>query len=157
MARQVERLDGSDLPPTKVLTDEIIVDTSSKQHPPLSVLIARKRDHRNVEDANDHDCHSLKVEEIGDHVRRINDAWFQQSRPLLNAQRTEELRTTFVQGLPPLEAYQYLFTEAEREDLSYDFFLEDWQAFVALREMNEDSHAVMDGACYLNSLANSTT
>jgi hypothetical protein len=133
MARQVERLDGSDLPPTKVLTDEIIVDTSSKQHPPLSVLIARKRDHRNVEDGNDHDCHSLKVEEIGDqHVRRINDAWFQQS-------------------------YQYLFTEAELEDLSYDFFLEDWQAFVALREMNEDSHAVMDGACYLNSLANSTT
>ena len=139
MARQVERLDGgSALPPTKVVTDEV-EGKSSQQHPPLSVLIARKRDIRPTED-----CHSLKVEEIGDHVRRINDVWFQQSRPLLNAQRTEELRTTFVQALPPPEAYQYLFTEAEREDLSYDFFLEDWHAFVALREMNQDAFITFD-------------
>ena len=27
-------------------------------------------------------------------------------------------------------AYQILFTEAEREQLEYDFFLEDWQAWI---------------------------
>lgn len=31
-------------------------------------------------------------------------------------------------------AYQILFTEAEREHLDYDFFMEDWQAWIASEE-----------------------
>jgi hypothetical protein len=148
MARQVERLDGSDLPttPTDEADDRSVGPVS--QHPPLSVLIARKRADNSRNGAIDHHQyhHYLNVEEIGDHVRRINDVWFQQSRPLLNAQRTEELRTTFVQPLPPHEAYRYLFTDAEREDLSYEYFLEDWHAFVTMRELKQDEFITFDVA-----------
>jgi hypothetical protein len=122
MARRVERLDGSDI-------NGMSCEPTSSHHPPLSVLTARKLSIGHSQ---------LDPTDIGDHVRHINDVWFQESRPLLNHQRQEELRTSFVRPLPPQEAYEYLFTETEREDLTYDYFLQDWDAFLKLRHLKEE-------------------
>ena len=71
---------------------------------------------------------------VRDHLHRVNDAWFQTSNPMVTHTREADLRAAFearADGgtLPLKDCYAILFTEAEREHLTYEFFLEDWAAF----------------------------
>lgn len=125
MDRQVERL-GID-PDYQSEKDDVCDGVSS--HPPLNVLVARKIERNGKGNHQNHHHHHLCIDETISHVHRVNDAWFQQSRPLLTRQRREELQSSFVQPLPLSEAYQSLFTDAEREHLTYEYFLEDWNDF----------------------------
>jgi hypothetical protein len=117
MARQVEKLEG--VHSNKDIST--INDDTQQLHPPLNVLLARKGE------GQEHHC--LSMDDVREHVHRVNDVWFQQSHPLLTRQRQQELQMSFAEPLPLQEAYQHLFTEAEREHLTYDLFLEDWQFF----------------------------
>jgi SAM-dependent methyltransferase len=87
----------------------------------LNVLIARKQGPHAV---LDHDT-------LVRHVHTTNDLWFQEHHPLVTGARMEQLQAAFGEQEIPLEqAYGVLFTDAEREHLEYDGFLEDWQAFL---------------------------
>jgi len=71
---------------------------------------------------------------VRDHLHRVNDAWFQTSNPMVTHTREADLRAAFearADGgtLPLKDCYAILFTDAEREHLTYEFFLEDWAAF----------------------------
>lgn len=132
MTRQVEKLDTTI--PFQINESNVggsHETQAASPHPPLNVLIARKSE----QEVN----HSLSLLEARNHVHRVNDAWFQQSRPLLTRQRHELLRSSFAKPLSVEEAYKHLFTDAEREHLPYDFFLEDWQAFCEQRKLAVDS------------------
>eukprot|EP00533_Pseudo-nitzschia_delicatissima_P012599 CAMPEP_0197266580 /NCGR_PEP_ID=MMETSP1432-20130617/3089_1 /TAXON_ID=44447 /ORGANISM="Pseudo-nitzschia delicatissima, Strain UNC1205" /LENGTH=156 /DNA_ID=CAMNT_0042731467 /DNA_START=118 /DNA_END=588 /DNA_ORIENTATION=- len=94
---------------------------------PLNVLIARKLPEIGAS--------SLVFETVVQHVQEINDRWFQDEQPLLTKERIEQLKASFF-GIEKLskrlsleEAYGVMFTEAEREHLTYEYFLEDWEAF----------------------------
>jgi SAM-dependent methyltransferase len=88
----------------------------------LNVLIARKQ---GPHAALDHDT-------LVRHIHTTNDLWFQEHHPLVTGARIEQLQAAFCDQEMPLEqAYAtVLFTDAEREHLDYDGFLEDWQAFL---------------------------
>jgi SAM-dependent methyltransferase len=87
----------------------------------LNVLIARKQGPHAV---LDHDA-------LVQHVHTSSDLWFREHRPLVTGARKEQLQAAFCDQEVPLEqAYTVLFTDAEREHLEYDYFLQDWQAFL---------------------------
>lgn len=86
----------------------------------------------------------LDFQEVRAHLHRTNDEWFKTNNPMITHTREADLRAAFtnrleshqsgqnrceVNSLPLLECFDILFTEAEREHLTYDFFLEDWKAF----------------------------
>lgn len=123
MERQVENL-------TSAMEN---TPTAPSHHPPLNVLVARKQS------AGNEDCHLLSMDEVRDHVHRTNDMWFRQARPLLTHQREEELRRSFANPLSPQDAYTHLFTELERENLEFDYFMEDWKAFCESHGLSEEA------------------
>ncbi len=143
MARQVERLDDhSNLESKNPISEDSATshgtDTYSSHHSPLNVLLAQKMEGEGN--------HHLSIDQTIDHVHRVNDSWFQQSRPLLTRQRHQQLQSSFSLPLPLPEAYQCLFTEAEREQLTYEYFLEDWNAFCEKRNCQVDSRIDFDVA-----------
>jgi SAM-dependent methyltransferase len=73
----------------------------------------------------------LDPEAIYEHVYRITDAWYQIHDPILTPRRRSQIEQDFAgrQHVPLSEAYRILFTPEEREQLDYEFFLEDWGAF----------------------------
>lgn len=89
----------------------------------LSVLIARKRQV----------TPDLDFDAVCRHVHDVNDNWFQRSQPLLTRQRKQALQAAFAASPLPLpDAYLVMFTNAEREHLTYDNFLDDWRAYVQI-------------------------
>jgi SAM-dependent methyltransferase len=65
------------------------------------------------------------------HINETNDHWFRSCNPMLTAKRKDELCAAFEElNLSLVASYHALFTDAERENLSYDLFMEDWDAFV---------------------------
>ena len=66
--------------------------------------------------------------------------------PMVTHRREDDLKKCFVEQLEqescqnihemlPLDiCYKILFTDAEREQLTYNFFLEDWRAYVSEQE-----------------------
>jgi hypothetical protein len=132
MARQVEKLEG--LGSTdNMSTNSFIANANSHLHPPLNVLLARK-----VGRQGEH--HGLSVDDVREHVHRVNDVWFQQTHPLVTRPRQQALQASFLEPLPLEQAYQHLFTEAEREHLTYDLFLEDWEVFVKQWGGRQEEH-----------------
>ncbi len=120
---------------------------------PLNVLIARK--------LSESGASSLVFETVVQHVQEINDRWFQEEQPLLTNERIEQLKASFFgseklsKRLSLGEAYEVMFTEAEREHLTYEYFLEDWEAFCepATHEVGEtNSTAIMTFDLALNFL-----
>jgi hypothetical protein len=57
------------------------------------------------------------------------DDWFRLQNPMLTATREASIRSQFQREMPLRSAYQLLFTPNERDNYSYDLFLEDWTAF----------------------------
>ena len=114
--------------------------SSTNGRKPLNVLIARRR----CDLPTDSDPSSLSLvmefESVAKHVQDVNDRWFREEQPLLTEERIRDLRRAFVDGgsdgsgdrsrvLSLTEAYQVIFTDAEREHLTFEHFLEDWEAF----------------------------
>jgi len=81
-----------------------------------------------------------ELSEVQNHCARALDTFFTEERPLLTREREAELRCAFrerlrlrgaaageagVGALPLAEAYEILFTEAEREEYKLDDFRED--------------------------------
>lgn len=113
---------------------------------PLNVLIARKMPESNGNDAL---SSPLVLENIVHHVQEINDRWFQDEQPLLTTERIEDLKASFFgtetdsKRLSLQEAYRVMFTDAEREHLTYEYFLEDWEAFYE-EEIQKEKQAGRD-------------
>ena len=97
---------------------------------------------------NDKTAAIIDRDTVNRHVHVVNDEWFQSQHPLLTHKRQETLRHEFGThtsiGLE--QAYQMLFTDAEREHLSYDLFLEDWQAFLETRPELPNNELTFDTA-----------
>ena len=84
--------------------------------------------------------HRLDLELVNRHVHAVNDQWYQTHNPMLTNDRRERISKEFyfadlngiqVKRQRSLEdCYNILFTDAEREHLTYDLFLEDWEAFL---------------------------
>lgn len=157
MNRQVERLDSKkrndNAKEINGNSEELatVSDTnSSPSSKPLNVIMATKVDtfpelsdvvkmgnETNINNTNNashgdqqiSSPHHLNFSVLCQHVHRVNDAWFQQSQPLLTRQREDYLRTVFMKPLQLTQAYNLLFTAAEREHLTYEHFLEDWDVF----------------------------
>ena len=79
-------------------------------------------------------------ESIKSHIKNILDDWYARKNPLMTKSREVDLRRSFQNclmkssdessnRLPLIEAYDVMFTDVEREHLSFDFFLEDWNSF----------------------------
>jgi hypothetical protein len=163
MERQVEQLTGS-VTASPVATwvsehDGSPAKHTSAQRKPLNVLVCR----RNVEvtrDKKNDSMHVLDFDAVCEHIHRVNDRWFQEQQPLLTEQRIEELERAFgsegtcdeetsekkcMKLLSLHQAYHVLFTTAEREHLTFEHFLEDWEAFQQERKKSgsdEDSESV---------------
>ncbi|GAX10036.1 hypothetical protein FisN_25Lh115 [Fistulifera solaris] len=73
----------------------------------------------------------LDPEAIYEHILRITDVWYQIHDPILTPQRRSQIEQDFAgrQYVSLPEAYRILFTPEEREQLNYELFLEDWEAF----------------------------
>eukprot|EP00934_Nitzschia_sp_Nitz4_P005639 Nitzschia sp. Nitz4//scaffold109_size72162//12928//13917//NITZ4_005835-RA/size72162-processed-gene-0.38-mRNA-1//-1//CDS//3329532730//5629//frame0 len=98
-------------------------DSTVHNSQPLTVLMAKKGQ------PSDDECHQLVFQDVCDHVHLVNDLWFRESQPLLTHQRQEDLEAAFPHAHSLVDAYPLLFTDAEREHLTYEHFLEDWAVF----------------------------
>ena len=126
--------------------------TSGGGRKPLNVLIARRLPNR------EESSPELEFDDVVRHVQEVNDRWFQEEQPLLTEERVRDLRRAFTSceehgekkvdtalaletttATTPIpirskllsleEAYEVIFTQAEREHLTFEHFLEDWEAF----------------------------
>ena len=77
---------------------------------------------------------------LDNHIRDANDAWFQHHNPLLTPERGQEITRAFSRTsgdsaavLSLDEAYKVLFTDEERDNLDFEYFLQDWNAFLEHR------------------------
>jgi Methyltransferase domain len=133
MDRQVEEIrGGSDSVGATAESTTMPSATASHNQKPLNVLIARRFTSPDG-DPNDGTSSELDFDEVYNHVHRVNDQWFQEQQPLLTERRIDELKRAFGTADKDYalgEAFPLLFTEAEREHLTFDHFLEDWEAFV---------------------------
>ena len=99
----------------------------------------------------------LDITALYHHAHKVNDDWYQTMHPLLTPQRLSELRQAFTStnlsddepflSLELPDCYQVLFTTPEREQYTYDYFLQDWQAFVqshASQHQSEEEHDAAD-------------
>jgi hypothetical protein len=108
----------------------------------VNVFICRRNDSQKTDVQDELDFEAVNV-----HIHAANEDYYKKNNPMVTHVRVEELKTQFqqeIQKLPrrgdeddnddtilPLElCYELLFTETEKEHLSYDFFLEDYEAFV---------------------------
>ena len=92
----------------------------------------------------------IHADAVRSHVHETNDMWFQSQNPLLTNVRKDEVGRLFKEKLSSLKGsgsdanidcnagflplkccYEIIFTDAEKENLLYEYFLEDWNAFVA--------------------------
>jgi hypothetical protein len=100
-----------------------------KYHQFVNVFICRK--HRDVG--------MLSRQNVIEHVTNVCNTYWTERNPILSPERIAHLQAAFgtthddnmtaVLSLP--EAYEVLFTDAEREHLEYDHFLQDWHGFLS--------------------------
>jgi hypothetical protein len=146
MSRQIEDLIGSTTP--QVIRDEgtasTVPDTMLSTRT-VNVIICQKQ--QGGDDLLDWDS-------VQKHIHATNNAWYQTLNPLLSEERRLQLERDFsvpptigddasspktvtssssqslLRRLPLPQCYTVLFTDAEREHLTYDNFLEDWRAYL---------------------------
>ncbi|GKY93098.1 hypothetical protein MPSEU_000278000 [Mayamaea pseudoterrestris] len=84
----------------------------------------------------------LTYEEVHEHILATNSHWYKNMNPMVTSKRIQELRESFGEtellSLP--DAYNVMFTNAEREALSYDLFMEDWQAYTIDKKAIESNY-----------------
>lgn len=90
-------------------------------------------------------CNSIGLDLLQEHIIRVCNDWYMVENPLVTHVREDALRSSFREKLSalqddgsldgrylPLEdCYDILFTNNEKSNLPYEYFLEDWNAFVA--------------------------
>ena len=77
----------------------------------------------------------LDRNEVRHHVYTTNDVWFQSTNPMLTRTRHNDLKNAFGDELLDLQTcYTVLFTEAEREHLTFEHFMQDFDAFLETRQ-----------------------
>jgi SAM-dependent methyltransferase len=95
-------------------------------HRTVNVLIGRKR----VTNNPHHPVSRIDFDAVYAHVNKCSNDWYQRQNPMLTPTRTQQLRQDFGDKTVLLpQSYQLLFTEQEREHLTYEAFLEDWEVF----------------------------
>ena len=114
----------------------------------VNIFICRKNN-----DAND----DLDGEEVRNHLHQVNDDYFKKENPMVTHVRIEELKKSFhinlqkvaclgkspkSSKLPIQSCYEILFTDAEREHLSYELFMEDWEEYCNDRQTPKDGMTV---------------
>ena len=105
----------------------------------LNVLVCHKVATAGAED-DDNDTPELDKETVQRHVVATSHEWFQILNPFLSDNRRQDIEKAFGSSTTPTtneesmkslsESYQLIFTETERESLTYEHFLEDWDAYV---------------------------
>ena len=125
--------------PTSVSSDD--TDTSGR---PLNVFRCRKRS-----------GNRLDFDTVHEHILATNDHWFKSENPIMTSRRLQDLQRSFghkeTLNLP--EAYAALFTEAERDNLSYDLFLEDWNAYTGSKpEIEKDYISLTTAVAFLEEM-----
>ncbi|KAI2502704.1 hypothetical protein MHU86_11761 [Fragilaria crotonensis] len=155
MARQVEDLNGcfintnksesacasieSQVPDTDLSTRSLRVIVCQKNESTMGMSSSSS----SVSHSKDHDV--LDWDAVQHHIVTTNNIWYRTIHPLLTDTRQREIENLFgdnssLRSL--LECYQILFSDAERQDLTYDFFIEDWHAYqeshpnISVTEMN---------------------
>jgi hypothetical protein len=83
----------------------------------------------------------LDWDQVYEHVHRVNNQWYQQTNPMLTKERVQAIERAFVAStnegtsnnmeLHLQQCYPILFTDDERENLSYEDFVDDWQSFLS--------------------------
>ncbi|KAL7562253.1 hypothetical protein ACA910_004059 [Epithemia clementina (nom. ined.)] len=96
---------------------------------------------------------ALDFDAIYQHTHRTNDHWYKTQHPMLTEERVSDIRQAFSAaasayrsnddntnttksegyqggGIPLRQCYEILFTDEEREHLTFSFFMEDWTAFL---------------------------
>lgn len=125
----------------------------------VNVFICRRNDSQetNLQD-------ELDFEAVNMHIHAANEDYYKKNNPMVTHVRVEELRKRFqqeIEKLPrtgddddsddtilPLElCYEILFTETEKEHLPYDFFLEDYEAYVQDHQ-NDDEKSTKQGLTF---------
>jgi len=119
----------------------------------VNVMICRRRPAGHDGDCHDDDNDYLDREAVMEHIHNTNDVWFQQHNPMLTAQRRETIQQLFLEKEQQQQhattstgtsknrdhhhchdletAYEIIFTDAEREHLTFDLFMEDWEAWIS--------------------------
>ena len=90
----------------------------------------------------------LDWDQVYEHVHRVNNRWYQQTNPMLTKERVQTIERAFALSthettsnkmeLPLQECYPILFTDDERENLSYEDFLDDWRSFLSKYSNNSE-------------------
>ena len=86
----------------------------------------------------------LDKEQVLRHIERTCDEWYQETNPMVTSEREEQIRIAFQEAagvagkgsddrntalIELKQCYEILFTNAEKEHLAYEYFLEDWDAY----------------------------
>ena len=113
--------------------------------------------------------HILDKEQVRKHIEAVCDEWYQTQNPMITGEREEHLHRAFTEAatvkmnlnqdeieshdksnvsiadsisIDLEKCYDILFTDAEKEHLSYEYFLEDWEAYCA--RIVDGGHTAMD-------------
>lgn len=125
---------------------------------------------------NDDTAETLDRAKVNAHINATNDDYFQNQNPMVTHVRMEELKKMFLDELPvtststsnnssdsilsspeselltfilPLKScYEILFTDAEKEQLIYDYFMEDWVAYSSEHHGEEGIPLPKDGMTF---------
>lgn len=96
--------------------------------------------------SEDHDA-VLDTEAVHEHIYETNKRWFQSLDPLVTLSRKDDLTIKFGPGAKTMqEAYLLLFNEEERDHLDFEFFMEDWNAFLESRPTIETTTMTLETA-----------
>lgn len=105
----------------------------------------------------------LDPEQVRQHIERTCDEWYQTTNPMVTSEREEQICMAFLEAaaakmnvkdddpegreLPSADitfdlrqCYDVLFTDAEKEHLDYEYFLEDWGAYCEQKMHNNENH-----------------
>jgi SAM-dependent methyltransferase len=122
LEKEATNLSEDALPPTKAAWSSGSFEPDESYRRTVNVFLCRRRG----DGTND-----LDRAAVNRHIIEINDQWFKRENPMLTSKRREELYPLFQTNLLDLQqSFQALFTESEREHLTFDYFLEDWHAFL---------------------------
>lgn len=92
----------------------------NQYHRYVQVLVCQKHSHGVID-----------YEAVYEHIHGVNNRWYVEQNPMMTERRQEEILQAFQDNELDLpDAYETLFTDAEREHLEYQGFLQDWEAFL---------------------------
>jgi SAM-dependent methyltransferase len=99
----------------------------------------------------------LDRDQVREHIYKTNDVWFRSQNPMMDVERKKVLQGAFAEHagreMHLDKAYEILFTEAERDHLTYEYFLEDWEAFIEHHlELPKDRMSLQTAIAFLEEM-----